>query len=347
MKTIYRYRVKNKHCARLNRMARAVNYVWCYCNDAQKHSLKWKNKFLSGFDLNKLTSGSSKILDLHSGTINAICEQYAKSRNQRKKPFLKYRGKKSLGWIPFKGRDIKTTKNGFCFYSIDYSVFLSRPIPDGAKICDGSSFSQDAKGNWYLNVCLDIPEAAVRPVQKAVGIDLGLKDFATLSTGEVIEAQKVYRALEPKLAIAQRARKKRQVKNIHAKIANRRKDFQHKLSNRLVQEFDYIAVGNVNAAGLAKTRMAKSVLDASWSSFRNMLRYKSIRNGATFEEVNERFTTQVCSECGVLSGPKGIADLGIRDWTCECGAIHDRDHNSAKNILRSGYGTPAEGIRAA
>ena len=104
-----------------------------------------------------------------------------------------------------------------------------------------------------------------RPVHGA-GIDLGLKDFATLSTGEEIEAQRFYRSAETALAIAQRAKKKKCTMAIHTQIVNRRNDFCHKLSLRIVREFDYIAVDNVNAAGLARTTMAKSVLDAGWSS---------------------------------------------------------------------------------
>jgi putative transposase len=119
-----------------------------------------------------------------------------------------------------------------------------------------------------------------------------------------------------------------------------------------VLAFDYIAVGNVNAAGLAKTSMATSVLDAGWSSFRGMLKTKSMATGAWYEEVNERFTSQVCSDCGTLpdSRPKGIADLGIRNWTCSaCGCAHDRDVNAAINILKKfcfpvGHDRPAVGI---
>ena len=98
--------------------------------------------------------------------------------------------------------------------------------------------------------------------KQSIGIDLGLKDFAATSDGAVIEAKKFYRALKAKLATAQRASKKDQVKAIHAKIAHRRKDFHHKLGTRLVQGYGAIYVGNVNASALAKTNQAKSVLDA-------------------------------------------------------------------------------------
>jgi IS605 OrfB family transposase len=181
---------------------------------------------------------------------------------------------------------------------------------------------------------------------------LGLKDFAVFSNGEKIPAPGLYRDAEAALATAQRANKHRRVKAIQARTANRRNDFLHKLSSRIVREFDLIAVGDVSAAGLARTSMAKSVLDASWSSFRNQIAYKAVKHGAWFDRVNESFTTQTCSDCGAKpdSRPRGIAGLGIRKWVCsDCGGLHDQDVNAAKNILSklvsgSGHRTPAEGI---
>lgn len=344
---VYRYRVKSLN-GLLNKQARACNFVWNFCNDRQKDALRFHRRWHTGFDLNKLTQGSSKELGLHSGTVNAVCEQYAKSRAQKKRPYLRYRGKKNLGWVPLKGRELKREGSAFRFAGNTFRVFDSRPLPEG-KIKDGTNFSKDSRGNWFLNIVIDVAVAPAdaRSPGRGVGIDLGLKDFATLSTGEKIEAQRIYRGTEQALAVAQRAGKKRRVSAIHAKISNRRNDFQHKLSDRIVREFDYIAVGNVNAAGLAKTSMAKSVLDAGWSSFRSKLAYKAVKHGAWFEEVNERFTSQICSDCGCLpdSRPKGIAGLGIREWTCtECGAPHDRDVNAAKNILQRGHALLDVGI---
>ena len=333
---VYRYRVKSL-TGLLNKQSRACNFVWNFCNDRQKDALRFDRRWHTGFDLNKLTQGSSKELGLHSGTVNAVCEQYAKSRSQKKRPYLRYRSaKKSLGWVPLKGRELKREGDAFRFAGNTFRVFNSRTLPEG-KIKDGTNFSQDSKGNWFLNIVIEVANVPARELRSGVGIDLGLKDFATLSTGEKIEAQRIYRDAEQALAVAQRAGKKRRVKTIHAQIANRRNEFHHKLSTRIVREFDYIAVGNVNAAGLAKTSMAKSVLDAGWSSFRNQLAYKAVKHGAWFEEVSESFTSQVCSDCGALpdSRPKGIADLGIRSWTCsDCGCLHDRDVNAAKNILK-------------
>jgi putative transposase len=344
---VYRYRVKSLN-GLLSRQARTCNFVWNYCNDRQKDALRFARPWLSGFDLNQLTTGSSKELGLHSGTVNAVCEQYARSRCQKKRPYLRYRGQRSLGWVPIKGRELKRAGDAFRFAGNTFRVFNSRPLPEG-KIKDGTNFSRDSRGNWFLNIVIDVAvdAAKARKPERGVGIDLGLKDFATLSTGEKIEAQRIYRGAEQALAVAQRAHKKRRVKALHAQIANRRNDFHHQLSTRIVREFDYIAVGNVNAAGLARTSMAKSVLDAGWSSFQTQLAYKAVKHGAWFEEVSERFTSQTCSNCGALpdSRPDGIAGLGIREWQCsDCGCVHDRDRNAALNILRRGRATLVVGI---
>jgi putative transposase len=106
-----------------------------------------------------------------------------------------------------------------------------------------------------------------------------------------------------------------------------------------------VFVGNVNVSALAKTRQAKSVLDAGWSAFRTMLLYKCDDAGVWFAEVDEAFSTQTCSVCKSRAGPKGRKDLGIRGWQCTvCEAIHDRDVNAAHNILAAGHRRLAEGI---
>lgn len=335
----HKYRVKDKHAAQLNAAARKVNFIWNFCNETQKHALKWGKKWPSGYDLEKLTTGSSRELGIHADIIGKVCQKYEKSRRQHRKAYLRYRGKKSLGWVPLRGRTIRETESGIVCHGKEYSIWFSRPIPEGAKICDGSSFSQDSRGRWYLNLVLDVPEPDKRQSSREIGIDLGLKDLAALSNGRKIEAPRIYRKTEERLSTAQRARKKKRVTAIHAKIANQRLDYLHKVSTRIVRDYDRIVVGDVNAAGLKQTTMAKSVSDAGWSMLRNQLRYKAIAHGAEYFEVSEQFTTQTCSDCGSISGPKGRDGLSVRAWSCECGSVHDRDVNSAKNILRLGHQT--------
>jgi putative transposase len=327
----YRYRIKDATTGRhLEQQARAVNRVWNYCGEIQEAARRHNKRWPSGFDLIKLTLGSSKLLGLHSDTVQAVCKQFAISRDaHRKRP--RWRGKKSLGWIPFQAsRAIRWDGDAVIFLKRRYRLWLSRPL-DGELRC--GSFAQDVRGRWYLNLQVEIPEDRKHGAGE-VGIDLGLKSLAALSTGEKIEAPRLYRKYEQALGIAQRAGRRPRVRAIHAKIANCRKHFLHEVSTRLVRKNRRICVGNVNSYGLARTSLAKSVLDAGWSQLRSQLRYKAMRHGAEYIEVDERLTTQVCSACGTRGGPKGREDLVVRDWTCgRCGASHDRDINSAINIL--------------
>jgi putative transposase len=351
MKLAYRYRVKSL-TGLLNQQARAVNFVWNYCNDRQKDALRFGRRWHSGFDLIKLTTGCSKALGLHSGTVNDVCQQYAKSRARSHRPYLRYRGRKSLLWVPLKGRELKREGNAFRFAGNTFRVFHSRPLPEG-KILDGTNFSRDRRGNWFLNICIEVEAARAREPVRGVGIDLGLKELAALSNGSTIVAPHFYRNAEAALAVAQRAHKTRRVRAIHAKVANQRHNYLHTRTSAIVAAFDYIVVGNVKASALAKTSLAKSVYDVGWSSFRTQLAYKAVKHGAWFEEVDEGFTTQVCSHCGAMpdTRPRGIADLGsmftehAKAWTCsDCGVVHDRDLNAALNILRRGRATLGVGI---
>jgi len=342
----FKYRVKSNN-GWLNHQSRKVNFVWNYCNATQKKVFQESRKHLSFFDLHALTSGVSKELDLYSQTIQQVCKQYSESRIFQKKGYLRFRGKRSLGWVPLNQQSLIHKGNDtFRFSGKCFRVFYSRPIPQDAKI-KGSSFSQDSEKNWYLNVCLELADEFSCANEESVGIDLGLKTLATLSNGEKIEAKQIYRKSEQSLGKAQRAHKKRLVTAIHRKIANQRKDFLHKETTKIVNRFKKVFVGDVSSQWLTKTNAAKSVLDAGWGYFRNMLHYKAIARKQVSLDVSERFTTQACSQCGSLGGPKGTAGLGIREWVCkDCLCHHDRDINSAKLILRLGLQTPAGGILA-
>lgn len=349
MQLTYRYRLKDKHAARLNAQAAAANFVWNFCNETQKKAAQSGRKWLSGFDLVNLVAGATKEgLDLHSHTALRVCLQYDKSRRQQKKPWLRWRSRRSLGWVPFNTGHVAHRDGGFIFRGERYEVWLHRPLPDGAKIGAGS-FSQDTRGRWYINCPVGVVEATEAPLRR-IGIDLGLKDLATLSTGEKIEMPSFYRKSEEALGKSQRARKTKRAQAIHAKVANRRNDFLHKASSKLAKKYGLIVIGNVSPSKLAQTRMAKSVLDAGWSQFKDMLAWKlRLRSGGMLLEVSEHLSSQVCSECGSLppSRPRGIADLSKRVWRCDdCGTVHDRDVNAARNICRAGQRTLIEGARA-
>lgn len=359
MKTL-KLRIKDKHTKVLIQLASEVNFVWNYVNDLSYKHLQRTGKFFSAFDIAAYTKGAGKSgLSLHSQTIQAIAEELVIRRKQFKKAKLNWRvsnpksPKKSLGWIPFKASGIQYQNGQVKYAGRFFSLWDSYGIKNH-KVKTGA-FVQDSRGRWYVCLVVDATEPiqTMRDISRKaaqgktpIGIDLGLKDFATLSNGQKIEAQRTYRKYEQKLGIAQRAKQKQRVKAIHAKIKNIRSDFLHKLSRQLVNDHAAIFVGNVNAKGLAQTTLAKSVLDAGWTAFRTMLKYKSQQAGVWFEEVNEAYTTQTCSCCGSRdSSPKGRAGLGIREWTCQgCGTTHDRDVNAAKNILALGHERLAVGI---
>ena len=352
---VLRLRLKDKHARVLREKAYWVNTVWNYSNELSCKVWERERKFLSGYDFAKYTKGASQAgIPLHAQTIQAISEAYALRRKQAGKVKLGGRtsggSRRSLGWIPFKASALQHCNGQIWMSGSDTPLSLWDSYGLSGYDLGSGNLAEDGRGRWYINLCA---KPKVKPMQQmqlfgeSVGIDLGLKDFAATSEGSVIEAQKIYRALEEKLSVAQRANKQGLVKAIHAKIANRRQDFHHKLSRQLVNSYATIFVGNVNASALAKTRMAKSVLDAGWSQFRTQLQYKSADAGNWFDAVNEAYSTVTCSACGARSGPSGLKALRIREWTCpDCGAKHHRDVNSARNIAAAGRRRPAVGIPA-
>ncbi|MCC7219579.1 MAG: transposase [Candidatus Contendobacter sp.] len=330
------YRITDSSAApQLNQLARACNFVWNFCNESQEHALRWNQRWPTGFDLNKLTAGSSKELGLHSQTVQAVGEEYATRRKQSKKRKLRWRGKRSLGWIPFKASGVKVVEDTVIYAGNTFRFWKSRDISGVIKT---GNFAQDSRKRWYVNFVVEAPEAEATTGTRHIGIDLGLKTLATCSDGRKIEAPCWYRNQQRRIAEHQRKKRSRQARNLHAKIANRRKDFLHKESDRLTKECELIVVGDVRSAKLTKTNMAKSVNDVGWAIFKTLLSYKAIARKVVYREVSERLSTQTCSGCSAIGGPKGREGLGIREWVCgECGAVHDRDVNAAMNILRMGH----------
>lgn len=342
----YRYRIKDRRASkRLGELAVGCNQVWNWCvaqqrdTESRYHAGAKPRRWASHFTLARECAGVGSELGIHQQTVQCICDVFVKSRNQaRRAPKFRasFGARRALGWIPFQQQSRRVEGNSVIYRGNAYRWFGNkrRPLPTTAK---GGAFVEDAQGRWWVTFQVEVD--ALPTGAGEVGIDLGLKALATLSDGKTVPALQHYRQYEERLAIAQRAGNKRRVKAIHAKIANVRRDHLHKATTQIARENALIAVGNVSSSQLAKTRMAKSILDASWSIFRAQLRYKASRHGAVYLDVDERFTTQTCSECDSLpaSRPKGIAGLGIRSWDCsECGASHDRDVNAARNILRIG-----------
>ena len=333
----HRFKIKTPSAKRfLKKKAKAVNFVWNYCNEVSYNSVRKYSKFLGKYDLTALTNGCSKELELNSQSVQAICFQYAQSRKQFKKIKLRWRTKDSLGWVPCTNQNIKLTEKGFVYDKKEFKVFGFRPII-GKFLC--GSFSEDSKGNWYLNLtCEEVVQKHSHPVD-VVGIDLGLKNTAVLSDGYVVKNNKEFRKLEQKLALAQKRNHKKQVKSIHQKIKNKRKDFLHKESLKITKTYKNIFIGNVSGKFLQKTN-GKSLSDASIGIFKTLLKYKAVKHSGQVFEINESFSTLTCANCFERTGPQGLTGLSVREWKCSnCSVVHDRDVNAAKNILRFGHET--------
>uniref|UniRef100_B8HQZ2 Transposase, IS605 OrfB family n=1 Tax=Cyanothece sp. (strain PCC 7425 / ATCC 29141) TaxID=395961 RepID=B8HQZ2_CYAP4 len=236
-------------------------------------------------------------------------------------------------------------------------LVVHRPIPEGFKI-KTVTVSYRADG-WYVNLSLEdksipalTPDAPT--FDNTLGIDVGLKSFLVTSFGESVDipqhyrrAEKRLRRLQRQLSRNQKGSKRRQkairrVAKLHQKVANRRKDFHYKTAKRLLRAGQHIAYEDLNIKGLAKSRLAKSVTDAGWGQFLQILSLKAASAGVSTIAVNPNGTTQDCSCCGT-SIPKTIAD---RWHSCHvCGLELDRDENAARNIkLRAvGHPVPARG----
>lgn len=348
MKTI-RLKVKREAYGWLNSAATEVNQIWNWANEHACSVYRNTGRRLSGYDLCNATAGSTNYFDkIGADIINKVCTEYANKRRASNLPRLKWRvsagPRRSLGWVPFKGKPIRQQGNAVRMLGKTLRVFDAGRLPE--KFRDGC-FAQDSCGDWWFCVPVSVETTDIPAPMDAVGVDLGLKTAAVTSGGETLESRH-YRALEPKIAQAQRRGHKRQAKRIHRKAARCRSDALHKFSTALVAKYQRIYVGDVSSTKLVKTRMAKSVLDAGWGMLRNQLEYKSQQASRQFLIVNESYTSVTCSACGSLSGPRGVNGLAVRTWMCgDCGESHDRDRNAAQNILIRGEASPSVRERAA
>lgn len=225
----------------------------------------------------------------------------------------------------------------------DVPVKWSRDLPSTPS---SVTVVKDAAGRYFASFVVETDASEVLPeTVPEVGIDLGLSHFAVLSDGTKIANPRFLRRAERRLKKAQRAlsrkvkgsanreKAREKVARAHAKTADARREFAHQLSTRLIRENQAVYVENLAVKGLARTKLAKSVYDAGWSMFVNMLEYKATRYGRTFNKIDRWFpSSKLCSDCGALQD----MPLSERVYRCPCGLVLDRDHNAALNVLAAG-----------
>ncbi|NEO49951.1 MAG: transposase [Moorea sp. SIO4G2] len=251
----------------------------------------------------------------------------------------------SLGKDPIKGNQLKLPKFGWV------KMIYHRPIPEGFKI-KTATVTKKADGIYITLSVQDDTVPNIIPVDQIsspIGIDMGLKSFLIKSDGSEIEIPQYYRKAQKRLKKIQKAvsrsrkgsnNRKKAVTKLgvaHKKVADTRKDFHFKTAKKLLDEHDLVAHEKLNIKGLAKTKLAKSVLDAGWGQFLSILSVKAENAGLITKAVNPRNTSQNCSNCGTKV-PKELKD---RIHSCpHCGFTADRDVNAAINILNLAVGRP-------
>ncbi len=361
--TTYRYRLNPtaEQERKLNQFAGARRFIWNWALGRKRDSFQQTGKTLSYNDLSaeltrlKQQLATSWLREIHAQSLqqalrdldSAYQHFFRRARNGDKtKGFPKFKSKKTdtprfrmPQDVRLDGSFVSVPKIGMI------RVIVHRPTHGVTK---SATFKREACGHWYICLVTEqqIAPKVDRPIQTHVGIDVGLKSLATLSSGETIDNPRWYRTQARKLRRAQKALSRKlkgsrnrgkarlTVARLHQKIRNQRNDVLHKLSADLVRHFDLISIEDLNVSGLAKSKLSKSVLDAGWSMFRSMLTYKADRQDKHIIAIGRFFpSSKTCGACGSVNADLTLSD---RDWTCRCGVHHNRDMNAARNIDREG-----------
>ena len=352
-----------------------MRYVYNYALSEKIKAYTKEKKTLSFFELCAIIrelrkdDGHKWLNEVPAMSLNYSLLNLNNAYNQffkTKSGFPKYKSKKRCrDSVKF---DSQRTKYDFSTFKVRIpkigwvKLCHERTFDQSAVKVNSTTVSRDVCGTYWCTVSIEdgvLPKPKAKTTKEtAVGIDMGISEFATLSNGEKIQNMRFSEKEKSRIAIMQRclARKNRGSKNEqpsnrylrfrkkiackHRSIESSRTDFLQKLSTDLVRKYDTICIEDLNVKGMMRNHsLAGSVSSVSWSSFVRMLEYKSEWHGVNLLKTG-RFdpTSQTCSVCGYRN--KGTKDLSVRDWTCpECGTRHDRDINAAINILNAAIET--------
>ncbi|MGW4532020.1 RNA-guided endonuclease InsQ/TnpB family protein [Nocardia sp. NPDC004340] len=371
VKRAYRYRFypTSEQAEQLSRTFGCVRYVYnralaersrAWTLEQRRVSYAESDKMLTGW---KRDPGTEWLVEPSKGPLQAALRNLQGAfdkfwRKQSGYPKFKKKGRSTDSATYFSNcfsyRDgrIKLAKQ-----SEPLNIRWSRPLPEGAAPSQ-VTVSRDGAGRYHISILVEDLVREHTPTDVTVGIDAGISSLYTFSTGEKVSNPRHEKRDRARLAKAQRVLAKKQpgsnnrakarsnVARIHARIADRRRDHLHKLSTRVVRENQVIAIEDLSVRNLVRNRsLARAISDASWSQFRSMVEYKADWYGRTVVAIDRFYpSSKTCSACGRIVDR---LPLGVREWRCPCGAVHDRDVNAAKNIQAAGLAVLAcgDGVR--
>ena len=358
MKT-FKFRLQPSRSQRIKLQQSLEICRWVYNETlaTRKNAWQQEKKSVSLYDTNKMLTSWKKekpeLSQVHSQVLQNVQERVdlafqsyfrrVKAREE-KVGYPRWKAYGRYDSFTFKQSGFELLEKGLLLSKIGaVKIVQHRPIEGRIKTLN---IHRDAVGNWYACFACDVKPSPMPFNDLAVGIDVGLESFATLSNGDKVNNPRFFRRDEVELAKAQRklsntekgtperTQRRKLVSHIHQRIANRRKAFAHKLSRELVNRFGRIAFEKLNEKNMLQNhRLAKSISDAAWNQLVQYTTYKAEDAGRVVVLVDPRNTSKRCSRCGTLVEK----DLSVRVHSCTvCGLVMDRDENAAINILALG-----------
>jgi len=358
MRITYKFRLNPTHRQRtlLNNTLELCRWVYNETLATRKNAWEQENKSISRYDTIKMLPAwkkeKSELSQVYSQVLQEVCNRvdlafnafFRRVKMGEKPGYPRFRGQGRYDSFTYPQTGFTLCDNRLILSKIGVvKIIQHRPIEGKIKILN---IRRNAVGNWYACFSCECESKPLPACEKAIGIDVGLENFATFSNGNKIANPRFFRLDEKELAKVQRkllkiekgtperAKQCKAISHIHQRIANRRKDFAHKLSRQLINEFGIIILEKLNMKGMLRNHhLAKSISDASWNQLVQYIQYKAENADRECVLVNPHNTSKMCSRCGSLVEKS----LAVRIHNCPvCGLIIDRDQNAAINILALG-----------